>query len=1380
MSKESLEKQLKREQEEQKEDKEKMDRLQKTADKLVIRKIKSDLDKVKKDEQYIQEQMGFYLQGGLLEEDAKNLSELDGIIKASNDRIGLIKTFPDSYNEKKERLEKAQKTHDGNFKKFNLLLNEARKRAGEKKEPENPTKTSEHQTNEIKSNMNPLRKKETTTEEVEEEEFKTLTPEEMIEKQITELGVEKILPEVFNELKAEQKLLVLENLKQRIVDLVKSDAQTQYSEYLKQKIVSGGENRTAKILNTIKNISISLKEGVSKEAVLKNLENKVFQELLTSEENKKIIADDFKMLTENTKDKEVELDSNNKPMIIYLDSNELKDCTREEREAIEKYNVSANEFRKLPYEWGQEGKTILAGHKRKYEKAKEEYENMAMEVLEIKEKRENPENKGKAMTEMLQAENALHFDQLLNTHPEFEKEFQNLSENSRLKDYLESGGKSFWKKFKGTGGVNALLTGAGFSLRMGTKLVAGLTATSTAVASSATFVAAPIIGGSIGALRARFRGKETLAQRQKEARYGKKDESKERIQTTDAIHLTKKLENLVRRVETAPLEQSEDEKNKRENLKDRRARVETKEEALSNLIIRIEHTQGKIEKGQVNFGDKKSALINQFNLINSLNKAIILKESLVKITNEDIENRINDLLSYSAEKIRKRTSEAQTKFIHKQMTKGALMGAGFATAGYTVRYLGEHLGWWGGHHGEQAMNNITETNPEDLKKIDPEVIKIIKSIENLDSEDKNNLTDIRLEKLLEKVSKVPSDLEIKKALGLIPSDTLANVESGSLQKLITLDADTLKAISSLDSTQIQNIIKISPDTLAKLDSVSIAKLANLSPDSLTKVSSLDSATVSNLSKLSGQELQKAIDLAKAAELKSQIIEQMRPIPKVDFNSRGAIQTILDLKEQIHHNYPDLSKAPHSVQEFMNTDATKEAIKLGFYNPEDPNSAESAMVWKGSTLSFDKNGNLVFHDIKTNESHILIQEKNNTETIEKYSGKMFDSDNNNPNESGTGTNIKPEDLKLKEEDLPYNPQHSANIESIKPIISLEQDIEHNVSNPATNPDGSGRTDYDISGKSELQKVNFEHTPLTQEQQIEKAYNENMLKIFPSVVDENTWGDKLMNNSTDFTAKVLLDRNYTLGGDYAPVDNMSLLIKSIHEVTGLEPEGVTVAHPVAETPDEYIRRGLEYAGKHNMLDQIKIDEGLINPLNEPPQNISGDLNTIDQQQNINHQELNTQQEQGGSNQAEQDQQQAENSQHTESVQEKPLTMDQKIEVKETYMNLINKIYDNSYSGQYLWSKIGGGEVVDFMKDTTENQDWKSEYPSSVLSLFKEDALAEMHNDLSSHLQDLKEVSGLEPQPATELTSGESIENYVTRALEKIERLGKMDEIKIKLEL
>lgn len=106
------------------------------------------------------------------------------------------------------------------------------------------------------------------------------------------------------------------------------------------------------------------------------------------------------------------------------------------------------------------------------------------------------------------------------------------------------------------------------------------------------------------------------------------------------------------------------------------------------------------------------------------------------------------------------------------------------------------------------------------------------------------------------------------------------------------------------------------------------------------------------------------------------------------NGKGGIQAILDLKAQIVKEYNgDYSKAPQSVQDFMHTDATKEAIKLGLFKPDQ--DAESALVGVGSTLKFDEHGNLSLHDTLTGKDSVLI--RGDGSGADEYAGKMFDSD-----------------------------------------------------------------------------------------------------------------------------------------------------------------------------------------------------------------------------------------------------------------------------------------------------------------------------------------------------------------------------------------------------
>ena len=94
------------------------------------------------------------------------------------------------------------------------------------------------------------------------QEITAKTPEQEVADFISEFRLQELLPTSFANLDIAQQLKVIMDLKKRIVDIVKSDAQTQYSESLK------GQSFVQPIKNSI-----------TKETDLKNTEKEVFEKL---------------------------------------------------------------------------------------------------------------------------------------------------------------------------------------------------------------------------------------------------------------------------------------------------------------------------------------------------------------------------------------------------------------------------------------------------------------------------------------------------------------------------------------------------------------------------------------------------------------------------------------------------------------------------------------------------------------------------------------------------------------------------------------------------------------------------------------------------------------------------------------------------------------------------------------------------------------------------------------------------------------------------------------------------------------------------------------------------------------------------------------------
>jgi len=339
--------------------------------------------------------------------------------------------------------------------------------------------------------------------------------------------------------------------------------------------------------------------------------------------------------------------------------------------------------------------------------------------------------------------------------------------------------------------------------------------------------------------------------------------------------------------------------------------------------------------------------------------------------------------------------------------------------------------------------------------------------------------------------------------------------------------------------------------------------------------------------------------------------------QIEISSRGAIQTIADLKEKINQDYPDISKAPTNIQEFMKTDNTQEAIKLGFYNPDSPN--ESAMGLKGSTLGFDENGKLISHDIKTGQDSILINEKGN---IEKYSGPMADTHQNATSTQNQNNNFAPKQQvnpetgettieNANKAPIQVSPETGQTIPSGQTpenVIPTENNLKTETSQVQTETaktipvDKSGDTttlaDNKTSNINQEQTINNqeatvqENIPaenniyhLTQEQltEVNKTYDDNIDKMFPE--NEQPW-DAIKTSTENWSAEklILWDEN-TVSEIYKP------LITHLHkleEITGLKPYGESLLSPIPETPEEFIKRTMEkcISDPNIGLDKVKL--------------------------------------------------------------------------------------------------------------------------------------------------------------------------------------------------
>jgi len=951
-----------------------------------------------------------------------------------------------------------------------------------------------------------------------QEEKNTELKNETVANFVAQFKLEKIIPQEFSTLTEGQQLKVVQDLKKIMVNIVQLDSKNKYDEYMKEKFPNGF-NRW-------------LHKTFTKGYDMQDLEGKTFNELYSNDMGKASIAKNLEVFIKNAKDKELVISNlDTQPHIYYIKTEEIESWSPEEKAVLHKFNGKANEFQRIPASWEY---SRDKNENSIYKRSKTEYEEMADEILRIRSQKEKTEEQGKAIHDMNMIKYMIKLEQVATENPQFEIIFDKLSKDPSK---IEWANRALNKLVTQKGFFNAGLAGIGYGLRMGAKAAP--------IASSVTLVtgvAAPVIGAVLGGIRGHVRAKDTLVKNRQGSREGqvikgninvridklneqlniaeqkaddkeikkiKKEiknlekQDKTRQETgimTDATHLAKRLDELTAEVKVLFSETEPVVSTNKQITPDK-----VRENKLALLIKRIEHTQGKIDKGEVNFGDAREVSVNLSNLTEKLTNALVLKEMMDPQNNKEITERINYLLESHSQTINTEKEIAEKKFIRREIRNAALIGAGAGLFGYGLRYVGEHTGayqWIKDHAKWPWGEHLTPPPQEWLRGPNGEFIPIPPG----------------------------GVLDIPIKMG----DHVGNL---------------------LHET------------------------------------------------------------------------------KVDFSSKGAIQTLVDLKLKLLKEYGDISKAPENIRGFLSGNATEQAKLLGLYDPTNTSGEESAMMFKGSTFRMDETGNLILHDVSTDQDMVLMRGDNDgqggLDEIQKYTGKMFDADHSvlhenvpkpddvNPNEipQKVPEGIEPESP--IEQKVPEGIQSESPIEQKVPAgIEPESPIEKTPDAPApaqNNPSGNntapaprqpftGYTSQPITGYQSgqafmtgpgqmpnmlprellpnFQNLYYELTP-AEIQAYEKAYSLNIHKLF---YDRNSmyWWTRIQDSHTA-SADVILNMEKRDIDDEG-MKRLHKALKKLVKNTGLTPHTIVGGFPSNESSREFLSRVIQWGVKTQQFSKI----------------------------------------------------------------------------------------------------------------------------------------------------------------------------------------------------
>lgn len=526
----------------------------------------------------------------------------------------------------------------------------------------------------------------------------------------------------FSELTPAQQALVYDGLKQMSLVEVKSRAQEDFKESMKEK---GFFGRIFKGLTKKYNVAKNEKEGV---AAIKRgglpLHQSNLEELTGMITAMKIDA--------NLEDGQVKVN--------YLRPKES--LSAEQNEIFQEFNRVAAKFSKLPQEWSL--KTAGQKERGEYQYLSALYEAHKADALEVL-KSEGSDKR--ALLEMNKVDYQIKMMQFLAVHPEIDKEFSKIENQSVFK-----------KMIAGETAARGSYMVSGFVVR---HTLAGLAGLGGLPIAAASFAAAPLAAAGIGAWRGRDRAKASLIEKDIA---GRKNSESPKIANVERIRkeIVNSLKDLVpAEYALTPQEwyqaaASEEEKKRYDKLQgdyqivmnvyeDQIAKESDKTEkhfykasdlteklqalinkvktfegdefhsTLSSLKARAQFSEDKLAAGLVNFG-AGVALSEKLSLVQALSEARSLA-ALNTVNKEensdpqkDLEKRFASLFDSKYLEFNKNLDEARKKYIKKEMIKGAGIGAAFAIGGALLRDLAGQLGIMETNQGAVKFNNESPDN----------------------------------------------------------------------------------------------------------------------------------------------------------------------------------------------------------------------------------------------------------------------------------------------------------------------------------------------------------------------------------------------------------------------------------------------------------------------------------------------------------------------------------------------------------------------------------------------------------------------------------------------------------------------------------------------
>lgn len=630
-----------------------------------------------------------------------------------------------------------------------------------------------------------------------------------------------------------------------------------------------------------------------------------------------------------------------------MSAQEEIELTRLER----RFNQAATRLHNIPPEWESENATNE--HLRLALEAKYLFDNekKALETIYAK---NNPEKEvvGEDFALKLgNIRNNIELNRMMNAHPENEKVLNDLHKSSAGKgwDLAKSGFNDLVVKEK-----KYQYMAAGFTAKKYIEAV--------------TYASGAAIGGVLGIFRGRAKAKINMRENENAMRLGAESKLSDKaksgkfdiamdtpVMTTIENH-DKNFTQLDSGKQLTGLKGYVEKIN---DISKKMQNAESEQEAAhykAMLDNRIQYAIERARKGKISFGNKEERISNQMAFAEAIKNASIQSSAADPDAIEYYKSVLGDRMKEVYGKQDSEENAARFWYMTKHAAKSATLGAAFGAGGVAIHNVVEAMR--GANIHEAAADAFSNNGQMPSEEHAHNLVGVIPTGRLQDGSDINEFFNKNPGATNDEVATATAPTNYPK----INHDPYADIGMKSEEHLDPMSGRM--PIGRLqDGQNIDEFFSNEPQAPESTPE-------NLIPEPEDTPATIPDEAPDN-----------------TPEIENDYI--INP-EKVEFSSKGSIETFRELKAKLAEDYADVApeNIPPSVQEMLDSDPTKLAIKFGFYKPGEVE--ESAMVMRGSTLEVDSDGNILYRRVGEDTARTL--ESVTGDENYNYDEKMFDYNN----------------------------------------------------------------------------------------------------------------------------------------------------------------------------------------------------------------------------------------------------------------------------------------------------------------------------------------------------------------------------------------------------